>query len=446
MKSVSPEVLAVVIFALCYIYISVFQKGRLYFLGAGVLILILAGVYNPEGAAGTFDGLKYLLRNINWGVLMILVGAMFVAELFTISGVPMMLSDLMVKHTKTAGGAALAVCALSGALSVAICNVTTVLIIAPVALQVTRKVKINPIPVLIGIAIMSNLQGAATLIGDPPSLILAAGMNMSFMDFFFIDSRPAIFFAIQVGSVFCLLALWLLWFRKYDEITPSDFPVEKPQSWVPTIILFVMIAGLVLTSMIEDYLPFNMNAQIANGLVCMLAAAVGLVWHLKRGMKETWKVVLKFDAETIVLLFLIFSLAFALDKTGFIAQIANWVGGMVGTDKLVAYILIVGFSVAISAFVDNVPYTALMVPMVVQLAEVMGGGLDVKVLLAFGLLAGACLGGNITPIGASANIVAMGILRREGQPASFGRFVSMGLPLTAAAVIPAAIFLWIVWG
>ena len=441
-----PKTLSAAVFFACYVYICASHRFRATVLWAGVILLLALGVYQPDGQRGPGPGVLYLLQHINWDVLMIFAGAMAVAELFIVSKVPVLLADLIVRHLKTVGGATLGVCVLSGFLSAFIENVATVLIVAPVALELARRLKTSPVHMLIGIAIMSNLQGAATLIGDPPSLILADGFHMSFLDFFFFKGRPSIFWAIQMGAVCSALLLWMMFFRKLRQ--PVARPeLIKPMSWVPSIILVLMIVGLSLTSSFGDSLPFG--SQFANGAVCMLAAVVGIVWHLQHGVRNTFRMVLRVDVQTVSLLAAIFALSLALEKTGFIGEIAGWVASLVGTNEFLAYTIIVWVSVLLSAVIDNVPYTALMVPTVIQIASQMTGETTITrthILLGLGLLIGACLGGNITPVGASANIVSVGLLRKNGYHVSFWTFVRMGLPFTIAATVPAYLLVWFLWG
>jgi len=131
-----------------------------------------------------------------------------------------------------------------------------------------------------------------------------------------------------------------------------------------------------------------------------------------------------------------------LTQTGWIEKIANSLSGLVGGNIFLGYTLLVFLSVALSAFVDNVPYLAAMLPVAISMADKLQVNPS---LLLFGLLIGASLGGNVTPIGASANIVACGLLKKEGHPVRFGEFVKIGLPFTLAAVIPAYLFIWLVW-
>jgi Na+/H+ antiporter NhaD/arsenite permease-like protein len=441
----NPQLQAVMVFLAGYVYICAARRFRAVALWVCVVVLLALGVFAPS--EGVLSGVWNILEHINWNVLMILAGAMVVAELFIESKVPVLLSDLIVRHLKTVGGAALGVCALAGLLSAFLDNVTTVLIVAPVAMELARRLKTSPAPFIIGLAIASNLQGTATLIGDPPSLILAGNLRLNFLEFFFYRGKPGVFWIVQLGAVGSMSVLWMLFFRKYK--APS-FEIEKtrPTSWFPTWLLVAMVLTLSVVSQVSQHIP--RGDLFANGLVCLLAAAVGMAWQCRRsGFKAAVQLAGRVDFGTVALLAAIFALTFALSETGVIDQIAKGIGSMVGNDKFLTFTVVVWMSVVLSAMVDNIPYTAVMLPTVLQLASRMEGTTaltNTHVLFAFGLLVGACLGGNISPVGASANIVSVGLLRKHGHHVGFWEFVKMGLPFTLAATLPAYVALWLLWG
>jgi len=371
---------------------------------------------------------------VNWNVMGVFVGTLVLAELFILSGMPGYLAERLLRRTSSATTAMLAICVLTGFISMAAENVATVLIVAPVAMALTRKLKIAPVPLMVGVAISSNLQGAATLIGDPPSMILAAYQRMTFMDFFWHHGRPSIFFAIQIGALASLGVLYLL-FRRCRGTMQLDL-CERYTSLVPTVLLGVLIVALAGSSYIDR--DFTYLA----GMISVVLAVVGLVWH--RGKKEAlWPLLRRLDWQTTLFLAAVFILVGGIDQTGWLVKVAEGIRTVTGQDALMTFLVIVGFSVAISAFVDNVPYLAAMMPVVGRLGMELGQD---PALLAFGLLIGASLGGNITPVGASANIVACGCLNKEGYRVSFMEFARIGLPFTLAAVSAASVFVWMVWG
>ncbi len=422
----SPKLTVGLVFGAAYLYL-VFgrrRKALVSWIGAAIIVLV-----SPVGAVEA-------LRGINFNVLGIFAGTLLLAELFVMSGVPLMLADRLAATSRTAGSALLKVCVLSGFLSCFVENVATVLIVAPVALGLAARLKISPTPLLVGIAVSSNLQGSATLIGDPPSMILAAWQKMSFNDFFFLKGKPGIFFAVELGAAASLVVLWLA-FRKHRQPV-GDVRVVRVRNWIPTVLLSLMIVGLAAGS------RFDPGFRYLGGATCMAFALVGLAWQWRRGKRKAVAILRRrFDLETTLFLAGIFMLVHCLSIMGIVEDIALAVQQVAGHSPVVLFLVVVVVSVFISGFVDNVPYVMAMIPVASLLAA--GAGMPREVLV-FALVVSACLGGNITCVGAAANVVAVGMLRKRGHEVSFWGFARIGLPFTLAATTAAALFLWFVWG
>jgi Na+/H+ antiporter NhaD/arsenite permease-like protein len=200
-----------VIFAATYLFLCASKYWRARGLWVGVLLLMVAGLlFADEDPAGALRPGAILTQAISWNVLGVLAGAMLIADLFLDSGVPVLLADLLAERCRSTHWALLGVCACAGVVSAFVDNVTTVLLMAPVALAIVRRTGVNPVPVLVGLAVCANLQGAATLVGDPPSMLMAGYFHLNFSDFFIYQGRPSIFFAIQMGAIFGLAVLY--WF------------------------------------------------------------------------------------------------------------------------------------------------------------------------------------------------------------------------------------------
>ncbi len=433
------------LFVLVYGYLFVFRhhKAKAIWIGIG---LMLAARYMLIGQDPTEHGftLGYVLfKSINWNVIGILAGAMMLAEIFIDSKVPVLLADVLAAHCKNTVTALLGICALSGFVSIFVDNVTTVLIVAPVALIISRRTGVSPVPFLIGMAISSNLEGAATLIGDPPSMLLADSYNLTFNDFFFYKSpldpamgyRPSMFFIMQVGALASLLALYFL-FRRYRR-PMVVLEAQKPTSWVPTIMIGIMVAHLALSSVFDP--EFVWLAGTGN----VVLALIGFGRIALRDRAQAKGLLKRYDLPTIFFLAGIFAVAQAMFDFGWISAIAVGIRNVVGKNPFIAFTVIVWFSVLVSGFIDNIAYIALMLPVTHELAAGIGGR---PFLYAAGLLVGACLGGNITPIGAACNVVAVGILRKEGHHISFWDFARIGLPFTLAATGAGYIVTWLIWG
>lgn len=372
--------------------------------------------------------------SINYNVLAVFLGTMILSGLFILSAVPAYLATKLVDRSRTVGMALLSVCLLAGFISSFTENVATVLIVAPIAFEVARKLKANPVPFLIGIAISSNLQGCATMIGDSPSIILALSSGMNFIDFFWMKGKPGIAFAVELGAIASFYILYLM-FKKYKEPV-AHIEEIKVKTWVPTWFLSLMMLTLALSSFVKNRSPYTI------AFICITYGIIGLIWHELKYRKSI-SLIKDLDWHTLFFLIGIFILVGSLTYAGIIDDIAKFITSISKGNKFLAYTIIVWISVLLSAFVDNIPYTVAMIPV----AKIVAASLGVpQEMFLFGLLIGTSLGGNITPIGASANIVAVGLLRKEKYNVKFSDFFKIGFPFTIAAVSVAYLFLWFVWG
>ena len=423
------------VFALTYGFLCFSSRHRPLGVWLGIAILILARLVlagqDPTGAL-TPRGLAF--EAVPWNVIGVLAGAMLVADLFMASGVPLLVADLIVDRCRTVRMAIVSTCLFSGFVSAFVDNVTTVLLVAPIALAIAQRAKTSPVPILIGIAVSSNLQGAATLIGDPPSMLLAGAFRMSFNDFFVYLGRPSMFFAMQAGALASAAVLFVVYRNLREPMEPVE--VVKPKTWVPVGFVVVMILFLASSS------HFDPGFRWLAGTGTAILGALAFLWGLRHDPKEARAIFRRYDYPTMALLTGIFVLAYAMDEFGWVKAIADGIARLVGTNKFAAYTLIVWVSVLVSAVVDNIAYVALMLPVTKNLAAAVGGE---PFLYAAGLLVGACLGGNITPVGAACNVVSVGILRRHGHRVTFWQFARIGLPFTLAATVAGYIFVWLFW-
>ncbi|MFB3918702.1 MAG: SLC13 family permease [Candidatus Velamenicoccus archaeovorus] len=416
--------IAAIIFILAYVLFIVFPTRRMPVAIGGAFLLVATGVLSPQEAA----------QAINWNVMGIFVGTLAVADVFMESRMPAYIAEVIIHKAKNTCWAVLLICVMTGVISAFVENVATVLIVAPIAISLAKKLKINPINMMIGIAISSNLQGTATLIGDPPSMLLGGYAKMTFMDFFFYQGRPSIFFAVELGALVSFFVLYAFFrrLRQKESIQIS----ERVLSIFPTLLLGGLIVLLALSSFLDA--GFSYMA----GVLCMIAGIVAILWRkfiFKGGVRATLKAL---DWDTTFFLVGVFVLVGAMTHTGWIGRTAEFLSSLVGSNIFLGYTLLVFVAVFVSAFVDNVPFLAAMLPVAMSMAARLG---IQPSLFLFGLLIGASLGGNITPIGASANIVACGLLKKEGHRVGFGQFAKMGLPFTLAAVAAAYLFVWFVW-
>ena len=424
-----------------YLLVILFQEKKVWMTTAAALITVVLGfifagnVFVPTANAGSLF-YHIFFELINWNILMIYVGSMTIAALFIYSNVPARIADWLVEHSRSTGVAVVLILAMTGIISIFVENVATVLVMAPIALALSKKLDLNPVPFMVGLAVMSNLEGTATLVGDPPSMIFASYAGYNFNDFFFYQGKMSIFFIIQAGMIAGCIFFYCIFGRVKDRAQIEKEPVI---SYFPLWLLLGMIFGLAGISFISTELGYG------SGCFVLGLGIIGLLWYKfsqKKSRKEIWELVHDLDWETIAFLLGIFIVVGAISETGLLDDFALWLAKVTGGSKFMGFILILAFSVLISGFVDNVPYIIVMLPVAGSLAMNMG---IQKELLMFALLVGSCLGGNLTPFGASANVVAMGILKKEDHPINFAGFLKIGAPFTIITTAAAAILLWCVW-
>lgn len=405
-----------------------FSKYRPYIALASGVIFIAAGMLPVDQIIGTLD----------FNVLLMIAGTMGLVALFIESKMPQLLADMIMEKVPNVQMAAVSLALFAGVISAFVDNVATVLMVAPVALEICRKLKTNPVPFIIGIAVSSNLQGAATLVGDTTAIMLGSALNMSFMDFFWYKGKPSIFFAVELGAILSALILAFV-FRKEKASIQKGASRTKVTDYVPTILLVGAIVLLIFASFIPN------KPDVTKGLICCAMLIVGLIYNFskKKDISAITGPLKAIDFETLGLLVGLFLMIGGISNMGVIDAAARILAQAGGGNVFLLYTIIVWASVAISAFIDNIPYVATMIPVIAGMAVQLG--VD-PTPLYFGLLSGATLGGNITPIGASANITGIGILRKEGYEVKNTDFFKVGIPFTLAAVIPAYIYLWVLYG
>ncbi len=417
---------AIVLFILTYASLLVFPKIRAYAALTSAAIFVIIGIL-PVGK---------VFFAVDWNVILMIAGSMGVVSLFIDSKMPELLADKIIDKMPDVKWAIISLSLFAGIISAFVDNVATVLMVAPVALTIAKKLKISPVPSIIAIAVASNLQGAATLVGDTTSILLGGYAHLDFLDFFFFQGKPGMFWVVQAGAVTSTLVL-LYMFRKQNQLI-SPMKDASVQDYFPTWLLGAMVGMLILASFIPG------KIAITNGLICVGLFAVGLIrqYFIKKDHKLTLKAIKEIDYYTILLLAGLFVVIGGITEVGLVEDISRIFVG-IGKDNLfVIFTLVVWASVFFSAFIDNIPYVATMLPVVAGIAGIMN--IDPNILF-FGLLTGATLGGNLTPIGASANIAALGILRKEGYQVSTWEFMKIGVPFTMAAVITGYVMIWFIW-
>lgn len=419
---------ALVIFILMYAGMLIFSKWRVWFALGAAACMVIFGVLPA----------KRVLLSVNWNVIMMISGTMALVTLFIDTGMPARMSDLMLKKVPNACWAIIMLSVFSGVVSAFVDNVATVLMIAPVGMAISKKLKINPVPVIIAIAVSSNLQGAATLVGDTTSILLGDYAGMNFTDFIFWKGKPSIFWAVELGALGTVVILYFLFRKNRAAIDAGS--VTEVTDYAPA----VMMIAVVLLLIIASFATIPVVDDIKNGLICMIMGILCLILQcIKTQSAEPAKLVLReMDYQTLAMLCGLFIVIAGVREAGIIDAIAAWFSGIGRGNIFGLYTLIVFASVILSAFIDNIPYVTAMLPVVQGIA--INLGID-PVVLYFGLLSGATLGGNITPFGASANVTGIGILRKEGYEVRNKDFFKIGIPFTLTAVVIGYLLIWLVW-
>lgn len=437
-------ILALAIFLITYVLMLSLQKYRPWIALSSALVFILLGAF------GVYElSLLDALASVNYNVLLMIAGTMGTVTLFIDSKMPARLSEILITKVPNVKWAIVALALFAGIISAFVDNVATVLMIAPIGLAISKKLRISPVPVLIAIAVSSNLQGAATLVGDTTSMLLAGSADMNFFEFFWMDGKPGIFWGVELGAIVTAFIMLFL-FRKNSEKVEGEVESEVTD-YFPSILMI----GTVVLLMIASFIPEPQNKalmtlyDLRSGLICALLCIIGVVRVCikEKSSASVKRVIADLDSDTILLLFGLFIVIEGIKVAGVIDAIANLFYSIAGDSPFLLYTILVFASVIISAFIDNIPYVATMLPVVATIAGQMNGGAGVPPeVFYFGLLIGATLGGNLTPIGASANITAIGILRKNGETVKTSDFLRIGVPFTLAAVLTGYAFMWIFWG
>jgi len=404
-------VVAIVIFTVVYILIASERINRVAAALGGAGLMLALGVVGADDAFFSQD------TGIDWNVIFLLFGMMVIVGVLRQTGI---FEYVAIWAAKRAGGRPFRVmvllCLITAVASAALDNVTTVLLIAPVTLLVCEQIGVRPVPFLIAEALASNIGGTATLVGDPPNLIVASRSGLGFNDFL-VNMGPVVLLMLLA-----FVGLARILFRKDFVADPEQVDrvmqldereaIENPSLlWRSLVVLALVLAAFSLHGVLH----------LAPSVVALLGA--GVLVAISRLRPESYLA----EVEWATLLFFagLFILVGSLVKTGVIARLAAAVGGVAGDSVPAAMMLILWGSAALSAIVDNIPFVATMSPVVDQLVRG-NGPLGGQNGLWWALVLGADLGGNATAIGASANVVVAGIAKRSGHPISFWEFTKYG--------------------
>ena len=370
---------------------------------------------------------------VDWDVLGLILGMGIFTVLLEESG----LMELTARFIRTRVGSpetiVFWIILLAGLVSIILENVTVVLLFAPIAYRLSKKLGINPVPVIIGIALSSNMAGSATMIGDPPAIITAGYFNLAFMDFIWYHGRPSMFFLTLIPMIVSCYVYSKIVSKqeKYYDKSPSAVNesiwhgLDKLFIYEAIVFLSIKIALLSIRHLI--HIPLTLAALVGvGGLSLTRVIAHRDIESVKKAVKKG------VDLDIIIFLIGVFVLSGAFAKHGLAAAVAESILSISADNLFIVTSLLIWLSVAISAVMDNTPYVVTMLPIVKYIA--LGLRVD-PVVVAWALLVGATLGGSITYIGASANLVAVKILEKKGYRVTFSEFIKRSLPFNLVNVM-----------
>jgi Na+/H+ antiporter NhaD/arsenite permease-like protein len=421
-------IVAVTVFVGAYLLIATEWVSKTITALAGAGVILALGVATSEDAFYSAE------TGIDWDVIFLLLGMMIIVGVLRRTGV---FEFVAIWAAKRAKGSPLRVMILlvliTAVASAMLDNVTTVLLIAPVTLLVCDRLGVSPIPYLIAEVLASNIGGTATLIGDPPNIIIASKSGLSFNDFL-INLAPIAALALAV-----FVAMLPLLFRGSFSVDPervADIMALEEREAIKDRRLLI-ISGIVLAAVFAGFIG-QAALHIEPSVVALLGA--GLLVLLSRSKPRDFMPSVEW--ETLLFFIGLFIMIGALVKTGVIGALAEAAARATGGDALVATMLILFVSAILSGIIDNIPYVAAMSPIVLQLTEGIADPVQADALW-WSLAIGADFGGNLTAIGASANVVILGIAKRSGYPITFWGFTKTGAIVTVVTILLAAPYLWL---
>lgn len=420
-------VLALILFAAMYVFLLTVDSEKRYIVASiAAVCFVVTGIMPIQDIIGA----------INWNVILMLAGTMAIVELFIESKMPYLMAEKLLQIVPNVKWAIIVLSLFSGIISAFVDNVATLIMLAPIGLAVAKQLDTNPVSIIISISVSSNLQGAATLVGDTTSILLGTYADMSFNDFFWFHGKLGIAWAVELGAVMTIPILLYL-FRKENGKVESKVNT-KVTDYFPSVLMAGVVVALIVASQFTD------KPELTNGMICILFGVVGTIYEIihQKNNQVLTNVIKSIDYQTLIMLSALFIVIQGITNAGVIDAVAQLFVNVGGSNKFFMYTMIVFVSVILSAFIDNIPYVATMLPVVQGIASIMG---IEPYLFYFGLLIGATLGGNITPVGASANIAGIGILNKEGYETKTSDFMRIGIPFTTVAVLSGYIFLWLVW-
>lgn len=414
------EIISIVIFLLVMVAIVSEKVHRAAASLAGAVILLVTHVLTVDSA----------IEHVDVNTVGVLVGMMLFVAVVKNSG---LFEYIAIKSAKLTHGKPWAIMAvfaiITAVLSAFLDNVTTVLLVGPMTLAITSILKVNPVPFLLTQILASNMGGTATLIGDPPNIMIGSEAGLGFADFI-LNTAPIVVIIMAVS----LLCFYLMFGRKLKVSNDAMQAVMELDENRAIKDKSLLIKSVVMIGLVVIGFMFHSSLGMESCTIALLAAVIMMIV----GKQDIEDVIMGVEWSTILFFIGLFVVVGGMEETGVIDQLATLLIGMTGGNMVLTMLIILWVSAIVSSFLDNIPFVATLIPMILAIqAE---SGMDVTPLW-WALSLGACLGGNGTLIGASANVVLSGISNKNGYPITFMSYLKVGFPMMILSVAISMVYL-----
>lgn len=414
------EIISIVIFLLVMIAIISEKVHRAAASMAGAVILLVTQVLTVDSA----------IEHVDVNTIGVLVGMMLFVAVVKNSG---LFEYVAIKSAKLTHGKPWAIMAvfaiITAVLSAFLDNVTTVLLVGPMTLAITSILKVNPVPFLLTQILASNMGGTATLIGDPPNIMIGSEAGLGFADFI-LNTAPIVVIIMAVS----LLCFYFMFGRKMKVSEDAMKAVMELDEKRAIKDKSLMVKSVIMIALVVIGFMFHSSLGMESCTIALLAAVVMMLI----GKQDVEDVILGVEWSTILFFIGLFVVVGGMEETGVIDQLASLLIGMTGGNMVMTMLIILWVSAIVSSFLDNIPFVATLIPMILAIqAE---SGMDVTPLW-WALSLGACLGGNGTLIGASANVVLSGISNKNGYPITFMSYLKVGFPMMILSIVISMVYL-----
>ena len=413
------KIIAVAVFLIVILLIITERVHRTAAAMAGAVVLILTGVMSADKA----------LSYIDFNTIGVLVGMMIFVAIVRRSG---MFEYIAVRAAKAVHGdpwkIMVAFTLITAVLSAILDNVTTVLLVGPMSIAIARMLKINPVPFLMGQILASNVGGTATLIGDPPNIMIGSAAHLSFMDF--LDNTG---FAVLFILVVLILLMKIVYEKKIELGTVDTGAIEKLDPSKSITNRALMKKGIIVLICVIVGFMFHDKLGIESSVIALTAAAVMLII----GREDVNEAIQDVEWTTILFFMSLFVVVGGLTETGIIKELASKIIDATNGHPMVTMLVLLWASALLSSILDNIPFVATLIPLILAMQA---DGIDVTSFW-WAISLGACLGGNGTMIGASANVVLSDISTKHGYPITFKSYLKVGMPFMLLSIVISTVFL-----